>query len=366
MSMSRSIRSWASGCRGGPPARLQLGLAAYGPPKWNFRMSCVSKVARLTRQTRRPAKGAGVAGRAQTPASRIGGDCSAAEDDLERSGVYGALAGAAIGMRTGAGAWPPSATKAARDTLRWSSRSCGLRFATRRGSLRRSDAWSARSRLSFKPRSQSSEPAPAGAEASGFSSCRKPRGFACQPISRGVGRPNRRVWPGEETAQGGIAGCAPHLRWGGADERMRVLNNWRRIRLRELRARRAGGGHRRALAGVPDSRGRPRRPRCPTNWPRAFPRTAVNSWTCSRCSSRVGATDPVERSRERIVPAQEQLRASPQHPMSIVPPTHSRPGTSSRSAVTMPLPPSCGERMSPRSPMTSSPGSGRRARAAPG
>jgi len=44
MSTSRSIRSWASGwSRRTLPRRLQMDWPHIGPPKWNFRMSCVQR-----------------------------------------------------------------------------------------------------------------------------------------------------------------------------------------------------------------------------------------------------------------------------------------------------------------------------------
>ena len=143
-----------------------------------------------------------------------------------------------------------------------------------------------------------------------FSSCRKPRGFACQPISR-RGWPARSPRFGQEKKQlkAELRDALRTYDGAGADERMRVLkqlaaNQAPRIAALEERAE----DIRRALAGVPDMPGPPAPPPLPDELAARI--SAYRSHKLDLLTllhAVLAQPTPVERSRERIVPVQEQV-----------------------------------------------------------
>ena len=296
------------------PRRLQMGLAAYRAAKVELQNELRSKVARLTEAdvATRQKELASLAC-AQTP--RIAAlEATAAQlrTDLERSGVYGALAGR--------GDWNEDRNwrlaskrdeKAARDTL-------PMEFEVMRAAVCYEEGLSSAQRRLVREIAielqaeirQSSEPAPAGAEASGFFFLPETARIRV-PADLPAGLAGQIAAFGQEKKQlkAELRDALRTYDGAGAGERTRVLkqlaiNQAPRIAALEERAE----DIRRGLAGVPDMPGPPAPPPLPDELAARISAYRGHKLDLLNLLHAVLAQPiPAERSRERTVPVQEQV-----------------------------------------------------------
>ena len=296
------------------PRRLQMGLAAYRAAKVELQNELRSKVARLTEAdvATRQKELASLAC-AQTP--RIAAlEATAAQlrTDLERSGVYGALAGR--GDWNEDRSWRLASKrdeKAARDTL-------PMEFEVMRAAVYYEEGLSSAQRRLVREIAielqaeirRSGEPAPAGAEASGFFFLPETARIRV-PADLPAGLAGQIAAFGQEKKQlkAELRDALRTYDGAGAGERTRVLkqlaiNQAPRIAALEERAE----DIRRGLAGVPDMPGPPAPPPLPDELAARISAYRGHKLDLLNLLHAVLAQPiPAERSRERTVPVQEQV-----------------------------------------------------------